>query len=382
MPRLSDLLSDKLKSRLFAEAQKKAPAAKTRRPFQTEKLSAAPAVPLPDFIAIDVETTGLDFSSDRIIEVGAVKFTGGKPREAYSSLVKPGVPLPPAITDLTGIAEADVAGAPVFAEIAPTLLAFLGGLPLCGHQIDFDLTFLNKELERAGQKPIASLSLDTVLLSRILLQSGTRFSLQSVSDSLDVALDTAHRASSDARASGEIANVLIPKISQLPLHVRQTMAAAAPASFLKSLIFKSLGTAPPGVKLKTLPALPSSNKLSVPETYREIDSEEIKKNFLKEGALERCMPSFSPRKSQLDMALSVTSALNTQSILVAEAGTGTGKSLAYLLPAAFWALKNNTRILVASRTRNLQDQLISKELPLIFKILGRQIPFQRFKGPL
>lgn len=381
MPRLSDLLSEKLKKQLIADVKKSAPlrprpgpsAAAHKKPF-----SAPPTVSIPDFVAIDVETTGLDFSSDRIIEVGAVRFVEGKPAEEFISFVNPGIPIPTAITELTTITEDDVAAAPTFAEIAPRLCEFLGTLPICGHQIEFDLTFINKALEKAGFQPIGKQSIDTALLSKILLQSNVRFSLKSVSDKLEVTLNNAHRAINDARASGEVAALLIPKIAELPLNVLQTFAAAAPGSFFKHLVFKSLGNAPAMVKIRTFTETPLSPKLSFPDTFVSIDTNEIKKIFSDQSDVIKYMPSFSPRKSQLDMALEVTAALNTQSFLIAEAGTGTGKSLGYLVPAALWALKNNTRLLVASRTRNLQDQLLSKELPLISKIIN--IRYSVLKG--
>jgi ATP-dependent DNA helicase DinG len=386
MPRLSDLLSDKLKNRLFTETRKP-PSVKCRNPAASPAEKAppapAPATVLPDFVALDVETTGLDFAHDRIIEIGAVKFTGGKPGAEYSSLVNPGVPLPAVITELTGITGDEVAAAPAFAAVAQKLLSFIGGLPICGHQVIFDLTFINKELERAGVKtaePFGRQSLDTVLLSKIILQSGTRFSLKSVTDSLDVSLTNAHRALADAKASGEVAVLLIPKLSELPLNVRQTMAAAAPASFLKTLIFASLGSERPRVSIRTRQAGPQAPKLSVPDSPGPVDTGQIKKIFSKGGSLEKSLASFSPRASQRDMAVEVAEALNTRSILCAEAGTGTGKSLAYCIPASLWAVANKTRVVVASRTRNLQDQLMSRDLPLAAAIAGGSFRYSVLKG--
>ena len=291
MPRLSDLLSEKLKKQLAASPGKRRNApAPAQRPA-----SLPPTAPLPDFVAIDVETTGLDFSSDRVTEIGAVKFTGGKHAGEFSSLVNPGVPIPPVITELTGITDADVAAAPPFAAIAPELLAFIGDFPLCGHQITFDITFLNKELERAGQRMIGKLSLDTVLLSKILMQSGMRFSLKSVSDKLDVTLTNAHRALADAKASGEIATLLIPKIAELPIHVRRTMAAAAPASFLKTLIFATLGNARPAVSIQTGQTETAAPRLPMPAAFRTVETSNIRSIFSGGGGLEKNMPSFTLR---------------------------------------------------------------------------------------
>jgi predicted DnaQ family exonuclease/DinG family helicase len=335
---------------------------------------------LPDFVAIDVETTGLTFASDRIIEIGAVKFKNGIPGETFSSLVNPGIPVPQVITELTGITNDEAAKARPFGEIAAALNEFIGTLPLCGHQIEFDLTFLNKEMEQAGHPSIGKQSLDTVLLARILLEPGSRYSLKTVSESLGIMLENAHRALDDARASGEIACILVPRLAELPDHVLQTIAAAAPASFFKTLVFKSLGQLRPLVSIRPHNDLPSCSRLTVPEKIAEIDIEDIRDIFSAHGPLEKQMGTFSPRKSQLDMALAVTKALNSQSFLVAEAGTGTGKSLAYLVPASLWAQKNNTRILVASRTKNLQDQLISKELPIISKTIGKKFRYSILKG--
>lgn len=394
MPRLSDLLPDKLKKQLIAETKKMPPPEPPQRPPEGPrdhprdhqvnrrpvKKTYGPTVPVPDFVAVDVETTGLDFQSDRIIEIGAVKFIGGKPAGEFSFLVNPGITIPELITDLTGITNADIAPAPKFSTLAANFLAFVGDLPVAGHQVTFDLTFINKELERAGLHAIGEQSLDTVLLSKIVLESGMRFSLKSVSNSLEVTLDKAHRALYDAKATGEIAVLLVPKIAELPMRVRQTMAAAAPGSFLKSLIFKSLGDSRPRVIVRQRSEAPPAPKLTAPETFREIAVERVKSLLSPGGGLDSLLPSFVRRDSQVAMAVEVAGALNTQSFLAAEAGTGTGKSLAYLVPAALWALENGTRVVVATHTRNLQDQLTAKDLPLVNKLIGGKLRYSVLKG--
>ena len=380
MPRLSDLLPDKLKEQLIAETEKKASRLNQGHNHKQNEHQGAPVIVVPDFVAIDVETTGLDFSSDRIIEIGAVKFTAGKVSGEFSSFINPGMPIPATITDLTGITDADTSTAPLFEAVAPNLLSFIDDLPVCGHQVIFDLTFINKALERTGLHTIGDRSLDTALLSKILLQSSVRFSLKSVSNSLDVTLDNAHRALFDAKASGEIAVLLIPKLAKLPQRVRQTLAMAAPASFLKTLIFKSLGDSRPRVIIRQRGEATIMTKLSSPETFREIDVEATRRIFSLGGGLQKALPAFTLRDSQRTMAAEVAGAFNMQSILVAEAGTGTGKSLAYLVPAALWALENQCRVVVATRTRNLQDQLFSKELPLVNRLTGGKLRSGILKG--
>jgi len=435
MPRLFDLLSDDAKKGLAAEAKKVAgggkgapsnsrphdkknvppdkhtdkhvstdarpktdkgaPSNYSRHPVKAKrdappkndppavKKAAAPpqAMTVPDFVALDVETTGLDFKHDRVIEVGAVRFVNGKPEAEFSTFVNAGVPIPDHITRLTHITDDDIRPAPRFGDIAIQLLEFIGTLPLCGHQTDFDLTFINEEFKRAGFPEASPQIIDTALLSRILLQHVGRYSLKHACDALSVTLDNAHRALHDAKASGELAVRLIPKLCELPLAVRQALAAFAPGSMFKTLAIKSLFGARYGVNLAEGEPLPEDlQRVGAPEEIVPIDTSEIKSVFSDEEATGRVIKGFRVRGAQQEMALSVTRALNDRGILVAEAGTGTGKSLAYLVPAAFHALKNNCRVIVSTHTRNLQDQLITKDLPGVAALCGGKLRYSKLKG--
>ena len=101
--------------------------------------------------AIDVESTGVDTSRDRVVEVAAVKFTPGGPSEVYRRLVNPGVPIPAAATAVHGVTDADVAAAPPFVAIAHDLRRFLEGCDLAGFGVaSFDLPLLAAEFARAG----------------------------------------------------------------------------------------------------------------------------------------------------------------------------------------------------------------------------------------
>lgn len=382
MPKLFDLLPENTKKDLLSEVKKTIGSKKDKNQLQKSKsIHKDPhLVQVPDFIAFDLETTGLDFKSDRIIEIGAVRFVNGKPEQQFTSFVNPGKPVPVLITDLTGITDKDVSTAPVFSEVAEKLLQFIGELPLCGHQIEFDFTFLNEELKKAGRQQLTCQVLDTALLSRIILHESPRYSLKVVCEYLQINLDNAHRALYDARACGELAVKLISKIGELPLHIRQTIAACAPGSLFKSLIIKSLGHLRSQVIIQPQKTGIVSSRLIEPEDFHPVEIENIKEMFLDNGKLKSVMESFTPRGSQTEMALSVANTLNTNSILIAEAGTGTGKSLAYLLPSAVWASDNNCRVMICTRTRNLQDQLISKDLPIVKKIVGQKLNYTVLKG--
>jgi len=358
---------------------------KNDHPPVTKAVPATPtqrtAIDIPDFVALDVETTGLDFKHDRVIEVGAVRFVNGKPDAEFSTFVNAGVSIPDHITRLTHITDDDIRPAPRFGDIAIRLLEFIGTLPLCGHQTDFDLTFINEELKRAGFPEASPQIIDTALLSRILLQHVGRYSLKHACDALSVTLDNAHRALHDAKASGELAVRLIPKLCDLPLAARQALAAFAPGSMFKTLAIRSLFGARYGINLADGEPLPGDlQRVGAPEEIAPIDISEIKSLFSDESNTGRVIPGFRARSAQQEMALRVTRALNDRGILVAEAGTGTGKSLAYLVPAALHALNNNCRVIVSTHTRNLQDQLITKDLPGVAALCGEKLRYSKLKG--
>jgi DNA polymerase-3 subunit epsilon len=106
-------------------------------------------------VFIDLETTGVSPVTDRIVEVAMIKVHPDGRRETMTRRVNPGVPIPPESSRLHGIADADVAGAPVFAQIAGEVLAFIGGADLAGFNIHrFDLPVLQRQLADAG-RPLA-----------------------------------------------------------------------------------------------------------------------------------------------------------------------------------------------------------------------------------
>lgn len=95
-----------------------------------------------DFVVFDTETTGLYPDSEKIIEIGAVRFHNGEPVDTFHSLINPEKHIPAFISDLTHISDSDVADAPVISEVLPAFEAFVGSNPLVGHNIEFDLQFI------------------------------------------------------------------------------------------------------------------------------------------------------------------------------------------------------------------------------------------------
>ncbi|MCD6291894.1 MAG: helicase, partial [Deltaproteobacteria bacterium] len=106
----------------------------------------------------------------------------------------------------------------------------------------------------------------------------------------------------------------------------------------------------------------------------------IEKYFFLDGALAKVLPSFEFRSEQADLGRAVVEAFNQKSFLLAEAGTGVGKSLAYLIPAALWAVRHKQRVVISTNTINLQEQLLNKDLPLLTEHLGLPVKAALIKG--
>lgn len=157
------------------------------------------------FVVFDLETTGAKAPPCRITEIGAYLVKGGVIAEEFHSLVNPQSPIPAFITSLTGISDEMVSDAPLFCDIAPRFLEFIGDSVLVAHNARFDMGFLNHEIGRVFEEyRVWNPSLCTVQLSRRLLPQIENHKLNTVASHYSVKLINHHRACEDAKATAEI----------------------------------------------------------------------------------------------------------------------------------------------------------------------------------
>ena len=155
------------------------------------------------YIAIDLETTGLNPKTERIIEIGAVKVEDGKITDKFSTFVNPKRPIPFRITELTGITDEMVIDSPDIETILPQFIEFIGDAVLVAHNASFDVGFIEQNCKR--QKIEADFTyVDTVALARVLLPALNRFKLDTVAKALNISLENHHRAVDDAGCTAEI----------------------------------------------------------------------------------------------------------------------------------------------------------------------------------
>ena len=166
-----------------------------------------------EFVAFDIETTGLNAQSDRMTEIGAVIFSGGEIRETFNTFVNPQRHIPADITQLTGIRDQDVADAPLEKEAMEMFMAFAGDRPLIAHNAHFDVGFMTAAALRHGLK-FSPVFLDSLALSQALLPDLKRFKLDIVSRHLGLPDFNHHRASDDAMVVARMMDKFLPMLRQ------------------------------------------------------------------------------------------------------------------------------------------------------------------------
>jgi len=157
------------------------------------------------FCVLDLETTGGRASDLGITEIGAVRYVGGQRQRTFETLVDPGLPIPPSIMILTGITHAMVIDAPRVSEVLPSLLEFIGDAVVVGHNVRYDLSFINAALEHHGYPRLPNRSVDTAALARRLVRPEVRnLKLRTLAAHFRSPVTPNHRALADAEATAHV----------------------------------------------------------------------------------------------------------------------------------------------------------------------------------
>ncbi len=159
-----------------------------------------------NYVALDIETTGLNPKYDKIIEIGAVRVRNGKMEDTFSSFVNPAKSLPPRIVELTGIQDADVCKAPYIDEVLDAFLSFAGEDVLLGHNLIFDYSFVKKAAVNC-KKSYERTGVDTLRIAKCFLNDLESRSLGFLCEHFQIALN-AHRALNDAIAAHTLYQIL------------------------------------------------------------------------------------------------------------------------------------------------------------------------------
>jgi ATP-dependent DNA helicase DinG len=344
---------------------------------------------MPSIVAVDIETTGLDAQNDAILEIGAVRFNGKRVEAEWTTMVNPGRPIPPFITQLTGINNEMVKNAPPIRAVLDDLVNFVGNSPVLGHSVRFDLAFLG----RYGALQLNEY-IDTYELAAVMLPTASRYNLGALAQSLGIPVLNAHRGLDDARTTAAVYLQLYEMAMTLPLElIAEFVRLGEPLDWGAGYAFnqvlrersrqpvqarkvRGVGRGPlfdAGAADYVPPMEPTPNLVPM-------DPDEVASILEYGGPFSRYFSGYEFRPQQVEMLRAVTRALSEGMHFMVEAGTGTGKSFAYLVPAAIWAIQNNRRVVISTNTINLQDQLVKKDLPDLCAALNLDLRVAVLKG--
>ena len=338
-------------------------------------------------VALDIETTGLDPKNDKIIEIGAVRFSGSKIEDEFNSLINPGKNIPPFISQLTGITDAMVRGAPPVEEVIEQLADFVKDAPVVGHNVKFDLSFLKKQGVLKQNKAI-----DTYEMAAVVLPAEGRYNLRALGQSLSVPMKATHRALDDTKVTQAIYHLMYQIILEQPLGLLSEIVRLGKnitwdgyLPFLWALQEKQAGSQSRDTLEYQNPLLSKSPLREVAplqpnSSIKGLDMEEVSSILEPGGPFHKSFPEYEHRSEQIEMLRAAVRAISEGRHYLIEAGTGIGKSLAYLIPSALWAVKNQQRVVISTNTINLQDQLITKDIPLLLKTLDLKCKASVLKG--
>ncbi len=346
---------------------------------------------MPSIVAIDVETTGLDPRRDAIIEIGAVRFNEDGIQDEWKSYVNPGRQIPPFITQLTGIKNENVVDAPTLKALAPELVVFVEESPILGQNVKFDLGFLRKAGIFFDHQWI-----DTFEMASILLPDARRYNLGALAMELGIEVpDDLHSALTDARLtaqvylkllnkmldpeyglSGELLSEILRLSEPFEWGARLPMEWAFRRKARQGILPKKSSGSSEGLFAISSYKAP----LKPRDEMQPLDIELIASHLENGGSFQKHFSGFEYRSQQVEMLRKVADSFNIGAHLLVEAATGTGKSYGYLIPAAFWAMQNNARVVISTNTINLQEQLIKKDIPDLKEALGLDLQACVLKG--
>ncbi len=340
-------------------------------------------------VVFDTETTGLSQYHDEIIEIGAIRYDKGVVTDRYSVFIKPEKEVPLFIYKLTNITEDQLRTGISKRKALRNFVDFLKPNDiLVAHNAPFDIGFVNSSLVSLKMDKLYHKTVDTCELARIFLPFLSNFKLSTLAEYFGVVNEGAHRAIHDAETTGIIYFKLIEFIvDHIPLNIQTFLSKIADYSLtnsgfsklledLRNFTLKYALTKEKGDK--TVFQFKNRNFIQhKPEVYQTYEMEDV---FNENGLLSKKLENYELRQGQIDMSKAISEALEREEFLTVEAGTGVGKSLAYLVPAIRFSFLTNQKVVISTNTKNLQEQLLFKDLPLLEKAVNTPFSAVLIKG--
>ncbi len=303
------------------------------------------------FVVVDCETTGLNPAQDRIIQVALLKWLPSG-ETALNFFVNPGRAIPPSILTLTGLRDIDFTQCPKLDKVSKDIVQFIGALPVVGHNVTFDRTFLDREGISLND------GIDTLEWARVALPLESSYRLSELMR--DQSTDSYHDARFDVKATRDLVFLIRQQLGNLPPSVKADLAFLMGQEWDWWHVSNSGQSSVPSRLDKP------EREPNPPDRLPVWEHQETSHGWMgPSGPIAKRLAGFESRESQGRMVKAIETALQQQSVLMVEAGTGTGKSMAYLTPMILEAGRHGARVVIATHTLALQEQLWTKDLPIV-----------------
>ncbi len=331
------------------------------------------------YAVVDIETTGTDPKTDRIIQFGCVLVEDGKIVSRFATDINPDQRISKQIQHLTGLTNQRVRKAPYFEDVALTIYNLLADTTFVAHNIFFDYPFLSNELERCGMPPLRIPGIDTVELSQIFFPTNLSFRLTDLANEFDLTHDNPHQADSDAEVTAQLLLKIEKTIKSLPLvTVEEIIRLSDHMAFQTQEYLIELAE-----EMKNHPIPLSSDmevvhglalkKKKVP-LYEEIyyEKKAYPRSKKAKEALYQGQLTFRKEQSRLMNLVFDFFNKKTEKNVLVEAATGLGKTMGYLLPMSYLATPENP-LIVSTVSLLLQEQMLEHDLPVLNKLLHQPL---------
>jgi ATP-dependent DNA helicase DinG len=339
----------------------------------------------PKYAIVDIETTGHSHTSgDRIIQIAIVIMQDWEIQKTYTKFIQPGKPIPAFIQDLTNISDRDVAEAEPFEMYADYIYELLSDCIFVAHNTDFDLPFLQAEFRRVGLPQWNGKKIDTVELSKILFPMALSYKLGDLANDLNIPLKQAHRADDDAMATALLLKkcwqhlMVLPQITIEMLHKRSFRLKSNISNLLFDALFSKRRIKEDDSAWQFYKKIALKKIKNYEPNWHDSHYPTSKENKVK--LFQKVLPTYEERPQQLQMMDTVWQGFINKQETVIEASTGIGKTLAYLLPAYYYALQTQKQVVISTYTSTLMDQLLQEEVSKLSNMVDHQVQVAVLKG--
>lgn len=327
------------------------------------------------FTVVDLETTGTQRENDNhIIQFGCAIIKNLKVVKTYSFMINPHRPIPLAVQNLTGIHNEDVKNKKDFTYYAPKIIKILKDTVFVAHNVNFDLPFLNYELMQHGYEALTNKAIDTVELAKVAFPTLPSYKLSDLTSQLKIKHLNPHKADSDAYGTAILLLKIIAKIERLPQATLNTLSSLAhglirDTSWVFTTIADSLRKQkrPLGGNYIQVRNIVLQKQKTDSHTFGKKGNNQFPVNDHVKRKLFKGKINY--RGAQVDLINHIHKFVDNpdKRAMLVEAPNGTGKTFSYLFSYAY-ELYSSRKLVIATPTKVLQDQLLEQEIPQMLRI--------------